>query len=266
MKTNKAETMKRPKFTIIDYLIVIIVIVAILFAFVHITSDDQNETESSSYDSSTLNKVVEKYLSYYNQNKIVKTTVEGLNSSNNEPVSISGEIVWMDDDKGSNVKVLVKSGNETYLCALYKDVSEADIYLNKMSLEVDGSKYKNTVEFTVKPTNITSINDLNKGLSNYSNYVLSTDITTDNLDSLKYQQLTNTLFEDGRVSMKTTNIGLVQKLIIVRATPSELTIANDVLGNMNGLSEDIFIRVYDCTPEEQKFIENNFDVTNVKSY
>ena len=69
--------MKKPKFTLIDYLIIIIVIAAVIFAFIHITSDDQDETEATSYDSSTLNKVVEKYLSYYNQNKVVKTSIEG---------------------------------------------------------------------------------------------------------------------------------------------------------------------------------------------
>lgn len=262
--------MKKPKFlskfTLVDYLIIIIVIAAVLFAFAHITSDDQSETESSSYDSSTLNKVVEKYLSYYNENKVVRTSVEGLNATNNNPVAIEGEIVWIDDDRGSNVKVLVKSGNETYLCGLYKDVAEADIYLDKMSLEVDGSKYENTTEFTVKDSNVSSISDLNKGLSNYSNYVVSTEITTDNLDSLKYQQLVNELTDNGRISFKSVNVGLKEKLVIVRATSSDLTMANNILGNIDGLSENIYIRVYNCTPEEQKIIESNFDVINVKTY
>lgn len=258
--------MKKPKFTFIDYLIIIVVVAAVLFAFMHITSDNQNESESTSFDSSTLNKIVEKYLGYYNQNKIVKTSVEGVNSSNNNPVAITGEVVWMDDDRGNNVKVLVKSGNETYLCGLYKDVPEADIYLDKMSLEVDGSKYENTVEFTINPTNITSISDLSKGLSNYSNYVVSTEVTTDNLNSLSYQELTNALYENGRISLKTTNVGLTEKLIIIRATSHELSEANHIIGNLNGVSENIYIRVYDCSPDEQKAIESNFDVVNVKSY
>lgn len=258
--------MKKPKFTLIDYLIIIIVIAAVIFAFIHITSDDQDETEATSYDSSTLNKVVEKYLSYYNQNKVVKTSIEGINSSNNEPINIKGEIVWMDDDRGSNVKVLVKSGNETYLCGLYKDVVKADIYIDKMSLEVDGSEYNETIEFTINSTNISSINDLNSKLNNYSNYVLTTELTVDDLDSLKYQELVNSLYDNGRISIKTTNVGLTQKLLIVRATPADLNDADTILGNVNGVTEKIYLRVYNCTASEKQFIENNFNVLNVKTY
>lgn len=258
--------MKKPKFTLVDYLIIIIVIAAVLFAFVHITSDDQNETEATSYDSSTLNKVVEKYLNYYNQNKIVKTSIDGINSSNNEPVHIKGEVVWMDDDRGANVKVLVKSGNETYLCGLYKDVAEADIYIDKMSLEVDGSTYNETTEFTIRPTNITSINDLNSKLANISNYVLTTEISVDGIDGLKYQELLNSLYDNGRISIKMTNVGLTEKLSIVRATSADLNNANAILGNINGVTDTIYLRVYDCDSSQKQFIENNFDVLNVKTY
>lgn len=258
--------MKKPKFTLIDYLIIIIVIAAVVFAFIHISSDNEDKIEATSYDSSTLNKVVEKYLNYYNQNNVVKTSIEGINSSNNEPVNIKGEIIWMDDDRGANVKVLVKSGNDTYLCGLYKDVVKADIYIDKMSLEVDGAKYNETTEFTIKPTNISSINDLNSALGNYSNYVLTTEITVDNLDSLKYQELINSLYDNGRISIKTSNVGLTQKLLIVRATSADLNDANNILGNVNGVSEKIYLRVYDCSDSQKQFIENNFDVLNVKTY
>ncbi|MDO5848408.1 MAG: adhesin [Methanobrevibacter sp.] len=258
--------MKKPKFTFIDYLIIIIVIVAILFAFMHITSDNQNETESSSYDSSTLNKIVEKYLGYYNKGEIVHTTVDGTNSKNNEHISVKGEIIWMDDERGNYVKALVKSGNETYLCGLYKDIPAADIYIEKMSLEVDGSKYSNLTEFTIKAKNISSTMDLNKGLENYSNYEISTGIAVDNLDSLKFQQLNNVEFENGRVPFKLTDIGIFQKLMVVRASPDDITTADNILGNINGETENIFLRVYNCTANEQKFIEDNFDVVNVKTY
>ncbi len=262
--------MKKPKFlnkfTLVDYIIIIVVIATIIFAFIHINSDDQNQTESTSFDSSTLNKVVEKYLDYYKEGKIVKTTVSGLNSTNNEQVTVNGEIVWIDDDRGSNVKVLVKSGNETYLCGLYKDIPEADIYLEKLSLEVDGSMYKNLTEFSIKPSNITSIGNLTFKLSNYSNYEVSSSITVNELDSMAFQQLTNTLFENGRISFKLSSVGLSQKISIVRATPSEISTADNIIGNIDGVSDEITIRVYNCTLDEKEFIEQNFDVLNVKTY
>ena len=53
------------KFTIIDYIIIIIVIGAILFAFIHITSDDTSNIQKTAYDISTMNKISENYLKYY---------------------------------------------------------------------------------------------------------------------------------------------------------------------------------------------------------
>ena len=47
------------KLTIVDYIIIIAVICAVVFAFIHITTDDSNDTKTSSYDSSTMNKIVE---------------------------------------------------------------------------------------------------------------------------------------------------------------------------------------------------------------
>ena len=45
-----------------DYVIIILVICAIVFAFIHISSKDEGVNEKTSYDSSTLNKITEKYL------------------------------------------------------------------------------------------------------------------------------------------------------------------------------------------------------------
>ena len=42
------------KLTIVDYIIIIAVICAVVFAFIHITTDDSNDTKTSSYDSSTM--------------------------------------------------------------------------------------------------------------------------------------------------------------------------------------------------------------------
>ena len=57
------------KFTVIDYIIIILVIVAIVFAFMHITSDDSVKTEKIAFDESTINKIPDTYLKYYNKNK-----------------------------------------------------------------------------------------------------------------------------------------------------------------------------------------------------
>ncbi len=65
------------KLTIVDYIIIIAVICAVVFAFIHITTDDSNDTKTSSYDSSTMNKIVENYLKLYLEGNVVETTVSG---------------------------------------------------------------------------------------------------------------------------------------------------------------------------------------------
>ena len=261
--------MKKPKFTLVDYLIIIVVIAVVIFAFVHITSDnDDNDTESSSYDSSTLNKIVEKYLSYYNQGKVVKTSVSGLNSTNNEKVEVHGRILWIDDNKGTNVKALVETDEgEQYYAGLYKDFPNADIYLDKMSLEVDSEKYENLTEFQIKPENVTSLSQLTDKMGNYSNYEISTTIMVNDMDGIAYQKVVNYLFENHeRISIKSSNIGLNEQLTITRGTSSEINQASDILGNFDGLTDDITIRVYNCTAAEKQYIEKEFSVDFVKTY
>lgn len=261
--------MKKPKFTLVDYLIIIVVIAVIIFAFIHITSDDdENNTESSSYDSSTISKVVEKYLTYYNQGKIVKTSISGLNSTSNEEVEVSGKIIWIDDSKGSNVKVLLETddGNQ-YYAGLYKDFPNADIYIEKMSLDVGSEKYENLTEFHLMPENLTTLSQLTEKMGNYSNYEISTTIVVNEIDGTDYQKVVNHMFENNeRISIKYSNVGLNEQITITRGTSSEINYASDIFGNIDGLSDDITIRVFNCTAAERQHIENEFDVDFVKTF
>ncbi len=261
--------MKKPEFTIVDYIIIIIIIAVIIFAFIHITSDDEdNSQESSSYDSSTLNKIVEKYLSYYNQGKIVKTTISGLNSTNNKEIEIHANIIWMGDGGGSTIKALIQTEDgEKYYAGLYKDFPNADIYLDKMSLEVDSEKYENLTEFHIKPENITSLSQLTQKIGNYSNYEISTTITVNDLDGKTYQDIVNNLIENHkRLSITSSNVGLNEQITITRGTAEEINLASNILGNIDGLTDDITIRVYNCTPAEQTQIENEYNVNIIKTY
>ncbi len=47
--------------------------------------------------------------------------------STGESVELHGNITWIDDDKGSNVKVLSANSNgKEYLAGLYKDILNAN--------------------------------------------------------------------------------------------------------------------------------------------
>lgn len=265
--------MKKPKFlkkfTLIDYLIILIVIVVIIVGFAHITStNSSNESESSSYDSSTLNRFVENYLGYYRQGQIVETTVSGFNATNGEDVLLHGTIEWAGDDRGSNVKVLINAddGNR-YLAGLYDDVPNAEIYIDTISIETNGSTYNNLTEVTVSPKNVTSLNDVVQGISNNTNYELTTTVTIDSFDGLKLQEVINHLFEaNERISIKGSSIGLTEEIMLVRATGDEINYASNTLGSFNGITDEITIRIYNCTSQDLDNIENNFDVINIRRF
>jgi len=257
----------RKKFTIIDYLIIILIIGAVVFAFIHISSDDTSTSESTSYDSSTLNKIVEKYLTYYRQGFEVNTTVQGYNSTDGKPVTLTGNIKWMDDDKGTNVKALVTSNGADYIVGLYNHIPNADIYLSSMTLDMNGDKYSNLTEITIKPKEVTSINDLISGIPNNTDYEISTIIAVDSIDTLKFQETNNIFFQNHeRISIKGSNNGLTNQINIVRGSNNDLTEANSIFGEFNGLTNEITIRIYNCSDNDINTIKNNYDVLNIQRF
>ena len=133
------------KLTIIDILIIICIICAVGFAVYHMTSDGDEES-AVNFDSSTTSKLTENYLNLYKEGYVIKSQVIGTNASSGEKVSINGTVLWVGDEKGSKVKVLIENNGEKYLVGLYKDIPEADIYFDQISLETTGEKYKNIKE------------------------------------------------------------------------------------------------------------------------
>ena len=257
----------KKRFTLVDYAIIILVICAIIFAFIHITSNDDTVNEKTSYDSSTLSKISEKYLTYYRQGYIVNTTVNGYNATDGKPVTLTGIIKWLDDDRGSNVKALVNSNGSDYIVGLYNHVPDADIYINSMTLEMNGGKYSNLTEIKVNPKNITSVNDLVSGISNDTQYEITTTISMDSIESTKLQEISNLLFgNDGRISFKGSNNGLNNQINIVRATSTEIPQVNSILGNFNGITNEITIRIYNCSDNDINTIKNNYDVANIQKF
>ena len=257
----------KKRFTLVDYAIIILVICAVIFAFIHITSHEDTVNEKTSYDSSTLNKIAEKYLTYYRQGYIVNTTVNGYNATDGKAVTLTGTIKWLDDDKGSNVKALVNSNGKNYIVGLYNHVPNADVYINSMTLEMNGEKYSNLTDIKVNPKNITSINDLVSGISNDTQYEITTTISMDSLESTKLQEIANTLFgNDGRISFKGLNNGPNNQINVVRATSTEISQVGPILGNFNGITNEITIRIYNCSDYDIDNIKNNYNVTNIQKF
>lgn len=253
----------KKRFSWLDYAIIILLISAFIFVFFHLIVEDTTINESTSFDSSTLNKVVENYLSYYRQGLIVNTTIHGYNSTNREPVILTGNIKWIDDNFGNSVKALIDSNGNEYIVGLYNQVPEADVYIDSMTLEVNGDKYQNITDIKANPKNITSINDLISGIS--SDVEITTIVSLDKLDIITVQKINNYLFQNNeRISVKSSSV--VNQLSIVRGTTQELSQINNILGDFEGITGEIRIRVYNSTDSDIEYIKNNFDVIDVDKF
>ena len=255
------------KFTIIDYLIIILVVCAIAFAFIHITTDDSSELQKTAFDESTVNKIPDTYTKYYKDGYIVNASLDGFNSTNGERVNLNGTVIWEDDNGGGNVRLLIKSGNETYLAGLYRYTPDADIYINHISLESNGEKYNNLTEIVVKPKEITSLNDLISGIGNDTDYEITTTLSLNSLDSKNIQKAINKLTENGdRISIKTSNSERDSQIIISEATKQNINNASSILGNIDGISNEIHIRIYNSDDNQIENIKNNYDVINIRKF
>ena len=253
------------KFTWIDYLIIILVVCAIAFAFIHITTDDSSDLKKTAFDESTVNKIPDTYLKYYKDGFIVNATIEGFNSTNGNRTTLNGTVVWEDDNSGNGVRLLIDSNNQTYLAGFYKTVPYADIYIDHISLESNGEKYKNLCEISAKPVEINSLKDLTSKLPDDANYEISTEIGLDSLSAKDGQKIANQLLSNGkRESIRAVHAD--NNLLIKKATKENLNDANSILGNINGATEDITIRIYDCQDSQIKEISKNFNVTNIRNF
>ncbi|KZX12856.1 hypothetical protein MBORA_10340 [Methanobrevibacter oralis] len=254
------------KFTIIDYIIIIIVIGAILFAFIHITSDDTSNIQKTAYDISTMNKISENYLKYYENGNIIKTTITGHNASTGEEVNLNGTIKWIGDNGGSDVSIIVEANNHSYLAGLYKNIPNADIYINTITLESNGEVYKNLTEFTIKPKEISSLKDLTSGISNNTDYEITTNIVSESIDNIEIQKIINKQNNHGkRLGIKYSK-NLNNQLILEKANNQNIIDGDSVLGNFNGTTDDIKIRIYNCSDYQLNSIKNNYDVINIRNF
>lgn len=260
---TKIKINMKKRFTLIDYLIIVLVICAVAFAFIHITSDDSTSIQKTAFDASTMNKLPETYLNYYKDGYIVRATVNGFNSSTGEETDISGTVKWVDE--GSSVKVLIESDNGTYLCGLYKNTPNADIYIKTISIESDGSVYPDLCEFKIKPMNITSLNDLKRNISD-CDYEISTSVCLDSVDATKIQEIENRILSGNKkLSVKTAN-DISDQIVISKADDENLKDANSILGSINGVTDEITLRIYNCSDSQMNGVKSSYEVTNIRNF
>ncbi len=246
LKVFQVIIMKKPgflnKITIIDILIIICIIGAAGFAIYHMADDDSSNASATSFDYSTNAKILETYLDYYKNGNVVTSTIVGTDAKTGEKVELNGKVLWLGESENEKVNVLLESGGKQLLAGFYKDVPNADLFIDSISLESNGDTYKNVKDISVAPKEISNLNDLISEMPNGSNCEISTSIAIDNLDGVKYQKLLNALYDNKKpciVINAETNV-----LEINRANKTDLKTASEILGDFNGQTSQIKIRTY----------------------
>ena len=164
---------------------------------------------------------------------------------------------------------------KTEVSELYKNLCGGSVYAHTDELKKGyiAMRYGHragvcgTLNDNMSLKNITSINDLVSGISNDTRYEITTTISMDSVESTKLQEIANTLFgNDGRISFKGLNNGPNNQINIVRATSTEISQVGPILGNFNGITNEINIRIYNCSDNDINTIKNNYDVVNIQKF
>ena len=98
-----------------------------------------------------------------------------------------------------------------------------------------------------------------------SYYEITTLVTSSSIDSVKYQTLFNELVKLKRIALRVSETGSNDQLFINRASNEELTLGSNILGNINGVTGQITIKVYNCTDSDIQLIKEKFDVKNIRT-
>ena len=254
--------MKKPKLlnklTIIDILIIICIIGAVGFAIFHMADDDSSNASATSFDISTKNKILENYLNLYQDGNKVTSTIVGTDSSTGEKVERNGDVLWLGESEKEKVNILLDDNGKKVLAGFYKDVPNADIYIDQVSLETNGDTYANITDFQIAPKEINSLNDLISEIPKGTDYEISTTLALENFDAMKYQKLLNALNNNKKPCIVLNDEG--NALEINRADKTDLEIANHILGDFDGQTSQIQIRIYNSTPNDLRAIESSYNV------
>ena len=112
---------------------------------------------------------------------------------------------------------------------------------------------------------ISSLKELTNKLPDGANYDITTTLSVDSLNSKDLQKITNKILEHSkRESIKTSDYD--NEIILKKASKENLKDADSVLGNINGITNDITIRIYNATDSQVNEINKNFDVINMRNF
>lgn len=245
---------KLGRFTIIDIAIVLLLISGLLYGFLK-TSDFESNIQKFTFDASEMSKVYQKYNELYGQGKIINSKITGYNSLTRKREEIYGRVLWL-----GNTDVLLNSDGKKILVSGYQN-KYADYYMESITLEVTGTE-KNAVDVVFEPLNIRKMSDLLIDIPEIKDYKITTKITIKNKDVVAFQQLSNELYNKEKHVSIIINVPY-DRIEISQATDKEIKIADRILGEIDGQTEFITIRIYNADDEIIEKIKNKYRVNKV---
>ncbi|MFB2622286.1 MULTISPECIES: hypothetical protein [Methanothermobacter] len=247
--------MRIGKLTVIDIAIILFLASLVLYGFLK-TSDIDSNIQTFTFDSSEMTKVQIKYNDLYSKGKIIKSKINGYNSLTQKRESIYGEVLWIGTVNG-RVEVLMNVNGEKVLAGEYQD-KFADYYIDSITLEATGSQ--NATDIILEPIKISRMSDLLLDIP--SRYEMTTNIPIRNMDVSRFQELSRELYSREKHVPITLNIpnGRIE---ILQATPEAIKIANELLGDVNGQTDFITVRVYNADGNVIEKIKRRYRVIKV---
>ncbi|MDI9614068.1 hypothetical protein [Methanothermobacter sp.] len=242
--------------TIIDIAIVIFLGLIVVYGFMK-TSDTNSNVEVLTFDGSEMGKVAMKYSELYGRGKIVESKISGYNSLNKKKGDIKGEVLWVGYING-NPCILLNVNGKKILAGPYQN-KFADFYIDSITLESKGEK--NAVDIVISPRYINRLSDLILDIPT-RNYELSTNIPIKDADVSRFQKISTELYLKEKYVPITLDIPN-ERIVIFKATPRTLKIADEILGDLNAQTDFITLRVYDADSETIEKIKSKYNVIKI---
>ncbi len=240
------------KFTYLDLIIIIIIISAVVLAF-YKTSDSESNIQKFTFDSLEMEKANNKFQDLNGAGKIVYSRLTGYNSINGKKETVYGQVLW------SNDKEMLLNVNGSRILASNYQNRYADFYFESISLEVVGVE-NNTVDVILEPINVTSVNDLILNIP--EEYQIYAPLSINPQKETLIQELTNELYIKENYAPITTSENN-EMLNITWANPDDLRIIDQVLGDVNGVSGYITIRIFNVSNDTIENLENKYKIKKI---
>ncbi|MBS4022240.1 MAG: hypothetical protein KGZ79_07430 [Dethiobacter sp.] len=219
------------KLNIIDAAIVILIILAAVFAFTRTGPSVQSFT----FDGTDISRAVRKYLELDQQGYVLNGKISGTNLDG-KSVNVEGVVKW-----ASGGQLILEAGGETVSVGGPAGRYE-DVFARSIILEVS---HRIRVEnIILEPKKITTLLDLIPEGKLDKTFRIYTQIAlVDASDMVKFQGVVNGLRAEKKY-VSVYPLALRNNLSIDGASLEDLKTASRILGSIEGLSDSIIMRVY----------------------